>query len=70
MARQKAHIAFIPCPKVKANSVVCNNRFTKKSRLYLWPPHFPAENKADSDKKNFSFYQNFQKQLCNKTVQP
>ena len=38
--------------------------FTKKSLRCSRPLHFPAENKADADSRNFSFYNNCQKQLC------
>ena len=56
-------LSFIPCHKVYsqsegdkpvAYSVVCNGQyFTKNSQGCLRPPHFPAENRADSDRKTF-----------------
>ena len=59
-------IKLKPIRKLETHRIFCSmqQQVHEKSRLYLWPPHFPAENKADSDKQNFSFYQNFQKQLC------
>ena len=56
-------LSFIPCQsegsqsegdKPVAYSVVCNGQyFTKNSKGCLGPPHFPAENRADSDRKTF-----------------
>ena len=57
--------SFIPYHKVYsqsesdkpvAHSVVCNGQcLTKNSQRCLRPPHFPAENRANSDRQNFSF---------------
>ena len=58
-------LSFIPCHKVDsqlkshkpvAYSAVCNWQYiTKNSLQCLRPPHFPAENRANSDRQNFSF---------------
>ena len=39
--------------------------FHEKSRRWLRPSYFPAKNRADTARtaKNFSFFQNFQKQV-------